>query len=693
MFGPERPDKQPFLVNGRASEKKLEKAKLLTIGTVNVKNVETNEVYMREILKTCDILAIQEHWLFAFQLPEIENKFISHLAYSRAVDEDSPLPPNQKPRGYGGVSILYRKDMDLKVRKLEHGDNRMVVLEIQSVPPVCICNVYMPCQNSKGNTRSDDSYQSYLDQIEEVLHIYQNTHIMIVMGDFNASLAVNRTNIQDRQLKSMVTNNSLVCTQTGISTFYHPNKTDNGEIDNILFNETGHQFVRREAIVGTECQLNTSDHVPVIAELQLPVSCQDKGNTVIKCKPKWDKCDKQEYKNYVSQSLRPFDSFHISNSSELDILYPIGHLNAVLKTAAEASIPNYKPEIKLKKKRARPWSKEIQEAVKNCRLVWWEWKKDGSPDDPQADSSQQMRKAKKRLRSEQRRAAAQRRDTKIESIMAAGNDSKAFFGLVNSQTKTANVQTDSLKVNGILCETPEEVCQGWATHFQNLALPLQNEKFDSDYKRLVDMDIESISNICEGESKHITPITEKEVQKALNKLKNNKAMDSMGLCSEHLKIGGHSVVTFVTGLVNHMIESKTVSIVLKEGILTSLYKKGGSTDPGNYRGITVTPVLLKVLEHILNNRHNKILEETQSRFQRGFTSGCSSLNAAVILTECILESKNNNQGLLITTLDTQKAFDVVDHNSLLRRLYLDGIQGDDLLLIGLIWKEKFFKRV
>ena len=29
----------------------------------------------------------------------------------------------------------------------------------------------------------------------------------------------------------------------------------------------------------------------------------------------------------------------------------------------------------------------------------------------------------------------------------------------------------------------------------------------------------------------------------------------------------------------------------------------------------------------------------------------------------------------------QKAFDVVDHNSLLRKLYLDGIQGDDWLLI------------
>ena len=39
------------------------------------------------------------------------------------------------------------------------------------------------------------------------------------------------------------------------------------------------------------------------------------------------------------------------------------------------------------------------------------------------------------------------------------------------------------------------------------------------------------------------------------------------------------------------------------------------------------------------------------------------------------------QNLLITTLDTQKAFDVVDHNFLLRKLYLDGVRGDDWLLL------------
>ena len=36
---------------------------------------------------------------------------------------------------------------------------------------------------------------------------------------------------------------------------------------------------------------------------------------------------------------------------------------------------------------------------------------------------------------------------------------------------------------------------------------------------------------------------------------------------------------------------------------------------------------------------------------------------------------------MLTVLDTQKAFDVVDHNSLLRRLHLNGVHGDDWLLI------------
>ena len=87
------------------------------------------------------------------------------------------------------------------------------------------------------------------------------------------------------------------------------------------------------------------------------------------------------------------------------------------------------------------------------------------------------------------------------------------------------------------------------------------------------------------------------------------------------------MVEFVTGMLNCLITAKAVSTVLKEGLLTPIYMKGDPTDPGSYRGITVTLVLLNVLEHVVNTRHNEILEATQSRLQKGFTSGCSSINA------------------------------------------------------------------
>ena len=168
---------------------------------------------------------------------------------------------------------------------------------------------------------------------------------------------------------------------------------------------------------------------------------------------------------------------------------------------------------------------------------------------------------------------------------------------------------------------------------------------------------------------------------ALKKLNNNKAVDIMGLTSEHFKLAGQEVYEYLICFLNYLIASKSIASVLKEGILTPIFKKGDPSNPGNYRGITVTPVILKILEHIINARHNQIFQDTQSRLQKGFTAGCSSLNAALILSECVLEASNNKQDLFLTTLDTQKAFDVVDQNSLLRKLYLDGIHGKEWLLL------------
>ena len=83
----------------------------------------------------------------------------------------------------------------------------------------------------------------------------------------------------------------------------------------------------------------------------------------------------------------------------------------------------------------------------------------------------------------------------------------------------------------------------------------------------------------------------------------------------------------------------------------------------------------------MNEKHRQILLDTQSRLQKGFTAGSSSMGAALILTECINGAKNKREPLRVASLDVQKAFDVVNHELLLRKLYLDRITGNDWLLV------------
>ena len=84
----------------------------------------------------------------------------------------------------------------------------------------------------------------------------------------------------------------------------------------------------------------------------------------------------------------------------------------------------------------------------------------------------------------------------------------------------------------------------------------------------------------------------------------------------------------------------------------------------NYRGITVTPTFSKIFETTIL----PLLKQdfNQSSLQFGFTEGLSMLMAALIITEGRAEAKTITlYPLILITLDSQKAFDVVDHIILL----------------------------
>ena len=62
---------------------------------------------INDLARQHDIIMIQEHWLFNFQLHKLNEIHQEMRGVGKAVDDDNPIVPIQKPRGYGGVGILW----------------------------------------------------------------------------------------------------------------------------------------------------------------------------------------------------------------------------------------------------------------------------------------------------------------------------------------------------------------------------------------------------------------------------------------------------------------------------------------------------------------------------------------------------------------------------------------------------------
>ena len=71
--------------------------KFLKLSTFNVKNIETNKQYLHQLMRTSNVIGLQETWLFNFQLKQLNTLHKAFEGYGKAVDDDDPLSPTQKP--------------------------------------------------------------------------------------------------------------------------------------------------------------------------------------------------------------------------------------------------------------------------------------------------------------------------------------------------------------------------------------------------------------------------------------------------------------------------------------------------------------------------------------------------------------------------------------------------------------------
>ena len=130
----------------------------------------------------------------------------------------------------------------------------------------------------------------------------------------------------------------------------------------------------------------------------------------------------------------------------------------------------------------------------------------------------------------------------------------------------------------------------------------------------------------------------------------------------------------------------TVPTCFKSGIITPVYKKQDKpiNNPNSYR-ITVSSVIGKLFEKVILHKISPLLKESQNPLQRGFSKDVAPTNASLLLTEAIAESLDNNESLYAAFIDASKAFDVVWHESMLRKLFYTGISKETWILTKMLY--------
>ena len=173
------------------------------------------------------------------------------------------------------------------------------------------------------------------------------------------------------------------------------------------------------------------------------------------------------------------------------------------------------------------------------------------------------------------------------------------------------------------------------------------------------------------------PVTEKEIENHISALDVNKSCGYDNISARLLRDASHFISLPLSHIFNLSLQEGKFPDALKIAKVTPIYKKGPKDIPGNYRPISVLPVLGKIFEKIVNSRLmdfldvNNVLQQHQYGFRKKYSTKLSVVN----LSNALLKSIDEGKLTIGVFIDFQKAFDTINHDILISKLSHYGIRG------------------
>ena len=180
-----------------------------------------------------------------------------------------------------------------------------------------------------------------------------------------------------------------------------------------------------------------------------------------------------------------------------------------------------------------------------------------------------------------------------------------------------------------------------------------------------------------------------KVKAAISRLQNGKATGIDNVPGEFIKFGGPKLQS---ALLDMFLLIKMTEKMLEEwyqGIVKPIHKSGSTEDLGNYRGITISTIIYKVLLSIIERQVMDYAEDRNlfGEYQGAFRKGRRCEDNIFSLKGLCALRKNKKQKKYLAFMDISKAFDTLDRNKLFLHMWSKGIQDKAWRLIKMLYKQ------
>jgi hypothetical protein len=249
---------------------------------------------------------------------------------------------------------------------------------------------------------------------------------------------------------------------------------------------------------------------------------------------------------------------------------------------------------------------------------------------------------------------------KVEGISKSCSN-KLFKLIKNLNGKSTQSGNQAIRFKGKYLSSARDIANGF------------NKQFSSVVKHKSSKQSRIISRkIKKNEISDDVTFTYQDTDKAIKQCKASKAAGPDNITNLHLKHLGPNGIAFLTKIFNISVSTSTIPDIWKNSVIIPLLKPGKPANiSDSYRPVSLLCPAIKILERLLLPTLTENLEVPV--FQHGFRKNHSTVTALNEFNSQVANGFNEKRSkrpdrTVLLQIDLSKAFDMVNHDKLLKDL-------------------------